>query len=191
MLTQHFKTHHLCHIDRMGDISCFVLEIHWQTQTNRDPHGTNLVSATCDPSLFVLSNRTFVTAFCRDNIIDVSVMSNLVWDISMPFAEIPHSGSGMTDTRGQLPYCYFIQRHIQYPLRQQSDLTLSCRPWHSILCKITSAPRNLQGSKSYIWLHTPHPVRTAGGSRFYNCDSFGSQTLTLCYSGWNIRRDGF
>ena len=22
MLTQHFKTHHLCHIDRMGDISC-------------------------------------------------------------------------------------------------------------------------------------------------------------------------
>ena len=24
------------------------------TQTNRDPHGTNLVSATCDLSLFVL-----------------------------------------------------------------------------------------------------------------------------------------
>ena len=27
MLTKHFKTHHSCHIDRMGDISCFVLEI--------------------------------------------------------------------------------------------------------------------------------------------------------------------
>lgn len=26
-LTQHFKTHHSCHIDRMGDISCFVFEI--------------------------------------------------------------------------------------------------------------------------------------------------------------------
>ena len=117
-------------------------------------------------------------------------MSNLVWDISMPFAEIPHSGSGMTDTRGQLPYCYLIQRHIQYPLSRQTDLTLSYRPWHSILCKITSAPQNLQGTKSYIWLYTPHPVRTAGGSCFYNCGSFGSQTLTLCYSGWNIRRDG-
>ena len=22
MLTQHFKTHHSCHIDRMGDITC-------------------------------------------------------------------------------------------------------------------------------------------------------------------------
>ena len=91
---------------------------------------------------------------------------------------------------GQLPYCYFIQRHILHTMSQQSDLTLLYQPWHSILCKITSAPQNLQGTKSYIWLHTPHPIRTAGGSLFYNCDSFGSQTLTLCYSGWNIRRGG-
>ena len=39
---------------RMWEVSNIVLEIHWQTQTNRNPHGTNLVSATCDLSLFVL-----------------------------------------------------------------------------------------------------------------------------------------
>ena len=27
MLTQHFKTHHLCHIDRMGDILYVVSKI--------------------------------------------------------------------------------------------------------------------------------------------------------------------
>ena len=152
----------------MGDISYVALEIHWQTQTNRDPHGTNLVSATCDLSLFVLfevlwqclhlqalSNWTFGATLCRtccwglapkNDIIDVSVMSNLVWDISMQFAEIPHSGSGMTDTRGATAILLLYSK--TYPAYHEPaiwpDTVISAMTFHFMqdyFCS-TEPPRN-------------------------------------------------
>ena len=84
---QPLSFHFPCHVDRMGDISLWFCEIHWQTQTNRDPHGTNLVSATCDLSLFVLSNWTFVDALCRD--VPLRFCSPVIASPAFPWADTP------------------------------------------------------------------------------------------------------